>query len=176
MSHTNAHMLFLCRCATAAAQPLGPALSRAKLLESQGYHPVLVPFSEWAPLKTPLDKAKLLLAKVKAQVPAAAAKVRDSERRRGRGWPWEGGATRGEPQVPAAACTECIRTVPAHVLSAAAAAVGSCCSALPLVAERRCCMGCARRCPRWRASWRSPSTPTPEEPPKAHALEDRDRR
>ena len=33
------------------SQPLGPALARAKLFESQGYKPVLVTFSEWATRK-----------------------------------------------------------------------------------------------------------------------------
>lgn len=60
---------------SSAGTPLGPALSRAKLIESQGYKVVLVPFNEWAALQTPADKAKALLTKVKASVPAAAGKV-----------------------------------------------------------------------------------------------------
>lgn len=58
-----------------AGTPLGPAVSRAKLLESQGYKAVLVPFNEWAALKTPQEKAKLVLAKTRAAVPAIASKV-----------------------------------------------------------------------------------------------------
>ncbi len=57
-------------------QPLGPALSRAKLLESQGFKVVLVPFGEWAGLASPQDKAKLVLNKIKTALPGAAGKVR----------------------------------------------------------------------------------------------------
>jgi hypothetical protein len=41
----------LSRPLPACLQPLGPALSRARLLEAQGYKPVLVPFTEFAAAK-----------------------------------------------------------------------------------------------------------------------------
>lgn len=55
---------------------LGPALARARLLESRGLKVVNVPISEWAALGGDAKaKAAYLLKAVKAQVPGAASKV-----------------------------------------------------------------------------------------------------
>ncbi|GFH16104.1 uncharacterized protein HaLaN_12463, partial [Haematococcus lacustris] len=54
---------------SSAATPLGPALSRAKLLESRGFLPVHITFAEFAGAQDDKAKAKLVLAKIKAAVP-----------------------------------------------------------------------------------------------------------
>jgi len=66
---------------SSAGTPLGPALSRAGLLASQGYKPVLIPFSEWAGLAGEKAKAAYLLTKVKAAVPSASSKLSDLQRK-----------------------------------------------------------------------------------------------
>mmetsp|Transcript_7149 Transcript_7149/g.12323 ORF Transcript_7149/g.12323 Transcript_7149/m.12323 type:complete len:533 (+) Transcript_7149:71-1669(+) len=65
---------------TSAGTPLGPALSRAKLLEARGYKVVLVSQVEWAALDTPQAKAKAVLAKVRAAVPSASSKLSDLQK------------------------------------------------------------------------------------------------
>ncbi|KAL6757045.1 mitochondrial F1F0 ATP synthase associated protein [Haematococcus lacustris] len=60
---------------SSAATPLGPALSRAKLLESCGFVPVHITFAEFAGAQDDKAKAKLVLAKIKAAVPGARSKV-----------------------------------------------------------------------------------------------------
>ncbi len=57
-------------------QLLGPAIARARLLESRGFKVVSVPISDWAALKDSKAKASYLLKAVRAAAPGAASKVR----------------------------------------------------------------------------------------------------
>ncbi|MEW5305798.1 MAG: hypothetical protein WDW36_008316 [Sanguina aurantia] len=60
---------------TAPYAPLGPLLARARVLDGQGYHSVIVSSEDWALLKTPKAKAAYILTSVKSGVPSASAKV-----------------------------------------------------------------------------------------------------
>eukprot|EP00798_Chlamydomonas_sp_ICE-L_P021340 gene21340-28275_t len=62
-------------CLSASGSLLGPAIARAKLLETKGYKVVSVPISEWSGLGDSKAKAAYLLKAIKAAAPGASSKV-----------------------------------------------------------------------------------------------------
>lgn len=54
---------------------LGPLLARGRVLETQGFKPVVIPSTEFAGLKDDKAKAAFVLSALKSAVPSAASKV-----------------------------------------------------------------------------------------------------